>query len=363
MSKTLYIHIGHYKTGTTALQSFLSTKRNLWFLNRNGIDYATVLRKLGKHSRLAFSIYRKAGVDTLMHGYANETPPEDMWQELFDYVRASRHQRVIVSSEEFMRMGAFPRAAAQLPDLMAMAPDIDIRIIVYLRAPDAHLRSWYNQLVKMKVKVPDFNRAVCHMIEPVHYDYALALRPWIDTLGPEALIVRPYTAAIREGNGLFSDFMSIFDVDLKGQLVHLPEKDPNPRLDDQTLEIVRLAQNVDLPDPTVTWTGRRAKEAIEAARGGLPETASGDQSDFDQVWQRIRAGLADLADLPGNAVDCDALAQRLPEPEPERLTEVYEAMAVLLKEIHHLRKSTGAQIFEINRRLEALEQRQSGKAQ
>lgn len=353
MRKTLYIHIGHFKTGTTALQTFLAC--NPKFLARNGLDYAPVSLKHAKHSRLAFSIYRAAGVETLMHGYANTTPPEELWAELFDYVRASPQPRVIVSTEEFMRMGTFPEAAAQLPALAELGYDIDIRIIAYLRAPDAHLRSWYNQLVKMKVKVPDFNLALRHVIEPVHYDYALALRPWVETFGAEAVTVRPYDKASREGNALFADFLSIFGVSLPEKWIYLPKKDPNPRLDDRTLEIVRLMQNAGLPKEAVRWTEKRAVRALESARGGMPEDAAGEGPGFDEIRQRIREGLSGLEDLPGNGVDCATFAGRLPKPEPESLVEARQMIGVLLNEIYQLRKRVNGTLPDILKRLEALE--------
>jgi len=354
MRKTLYIHIGHFKTGTTALQTFLSC--NPKFLAKHDLNYAEVCQKFSKHSRLAFSIYRAAGIETLMHNYNNPAAPEELWGELFDYVRGCKQSRVIVSSEEFMRMGAHPKAAAMLPQMAALAPDIDIRIIAYLRAPDAHLRSWYNQLVKMKVKVPDFNRALSGVIEPVHYDYALALAPWVEIFGAEAVTVRPYTAEIREGTNLFADFIKIFGVDLPARGVYVPRKDPNPRLDDRTLEMTRLMQNAGLPANITNWTAQRAGKLLDAEAG-----AGEDGAAFEAVCAQIRAGLKGVADLPGNAVDTDSFAARLPEPEDQGIIESHQMIGFLLSEIHLLRQRLNSTLPALTARLDALEAAQGNK--
>ena len=104
MQKTLYIHIGHYKTGTTALQVFAS-RRQAMLAETHGLDYPSVRIHNAKHSGYAFALYKAAGVETLMHGYSDPTPPEPIWAELFDHVRASPHAKTVISSEEFMRVG------------------------------------------------------------------------------------------------------------------------------------------------------------------------------------------------------------------------------------------------------------------
>ena len=81
MQKTLYIHIGHYKTGTTALQVFAS-RHQAMLAETHGLDYPSVRIHNAKHSGYAFALYKAAGVETLMHGYSDPTPPEPIWAEL-----------------------------------------------------------------------------------------------------------------------------------------------------------------------------------------------------------------------------------------------------------------------------------------
>ena len=346
MAKTLHLHIGHFKTGTTALQVFLA--RNPKLLARHGLEYADAFRHHAKHSGLAFPIYRAAGVTRLMHGYDAPDTPEDRWTTMFDAVRASRRDAVIVSSEEFMRLGGITAACEMLPRLAALAPDIRVRVIAYLRTPDAHLRSWYNQLVKMRVKVPDFTTAVHEAIEPVHIDYALALRPWIETFGADNLILRPYDDSFRNGTGLYADFLSLFGIELPDRRkLSLPEGDPNPRLDDRTLEIVRLMQNAGASPKLVKQLQARALSYFEAE--GTPQTI------LDEVNARIRTGLSALTALPHSSVDTEFFSERLPQPEDPDRIEQLRMTGFLLREINLLRGRLNKALPEINARLDALE--------
>jgi len=349
MRKTLFFHIGHFKTGTTALQLFLAS--NPEFLTRNGLEYALAFRKHAKHSALAYAIYRAAGVQTLMHGYDDPTPPEDLWPLLFDYVRACEEPKVVISSEEFMRLGAFAEARAMLPRLVAPAKDIDIRVIAYLREPRAHLRSWYNQLVKMGQDVPDFNSAVCHGIESIHLDYAQALRPWIETFGADNVIVRPYPEPRRSDSDLIADFLSVFGVALPEQGVSIPRTDPNPRLDDRVLDLVRLMQNAGIPQKAVRVMTKRAIAFFDAQ----DRLASGDGTTFEDVIRRSREGLSLLKDLPHSTIDPEAFGRRLPEPDATAHLAQTRLAGFLISELSLLRRQLDTALPELAGRLDAVE--------
>ena len=82
----LIVHIGHYKTGTTALQVFCAANRDL--LARQGLLYAERPLKHAKHSALALCLLHQAGVTTLMHGYQANRPAADLWADIFAQARA-----------------------------------------------------------------------------------------------------------------------------------------------------------------------------------------------------------------------------------------------------------------------------------
>lgn len=352
--KTLHIHVGHYKTGTTALQGFLAG--NAKKLRRHGLDYAELFRHFDKHSKFAFSLYRGAGVQTLLHGYSDPTPGEKVWAQLFEAVLASPAEHVLISSEEFMRLGAHPAAAERLRAIIAGAPEgIAFRVIAYLRSPGAHLRSWYNQMVKMSAATSDYNTAVCQVMEPVHYDYALALRPWIDIFGARAVIVRPYEEGFRRDGGLFRDFLGLFGFDydrppgVRGWA--LSEADPNPRMDDRLLELTRALHLANVPEELAHWVTHRAGVVLQQQDAELRAGAKS----FEAVAAEGQAGLAALKDLPGCAVDVERFAQDLPKPEAPWSADLGLVLATLLREQNLLRERMQERTAELRARIAALE--------
>lgn len=353
--KTLYLHIGHYKTGTTALQVMLEESRAR--LRQAGLDYLEFGCLFSKHSDFAFSLLHEAGVTKLMHGYSKSTAPDEFWLGLFDAVRQSSRDTCLISTEEFMRIGSYPDAIKGLERVARLAgEDIDIRVIAYLRAPDAHLRSWYNQLVKMRVPVPGYNRTICDVVEPIHYDYAMALRPWIDIFGPEALILRPYEAEMRQGNTLYADFLSIFDIKADRVKLSLPTEDLNPRLDEDVLELTRLMQNAEFPEHTVAWARERASAYLRTE-----ENTFHTHQDFASLIRRAEAGLAILAEVPDNRVDLDHFRDSLPQPQPLYGDALEKLLGLIVREMRHQQHRLTKAESELRERIEALEKGQTIK--
>ncbi|OIQ44736.1 MAG: hypothetical protein BM558_06655 [Roseobacter sp. MedPE-SW] len=351
MRKTLYLHIGHFKTGTTAIQQFLHLNPRL--LKRHDLAYAETKREHFKHSDLAFSLYQAAGVQELMHGYAKQETPQQVWASVFDELRRSRQSGMIVSTEELIRLACFPQALNILKQIVEAAPDIDIKVIAYLRAPESHLRSWYNQLVKMGCKTPSYNAAISQKIEPVHYDYALALRPWISLFGAEAISLRPYSKESREDYVLFDDFLSIFGIKRPSRGVTLFSEDPNPRMAEDGVEVARVLQNVDAPRWVVKSTQDRF---IAFSQGEQFQDLSVKGDPFEKVRCRTLAGLEQLAlELPEFSEALAQLRADLPVPNEKSSEDGWHLAGFLLAELNTLRKSVVKQNMAFEKRLAALE--------
>ncbi len=358
MRKTIYLHIGHYKTGTTALQVFLNSNRdalqNLGKLWSKGVDYPDQFSHFAKHSQMAFSIYREAGMTRLMYGYSDETPAKERWNSFFDYVRKSKCPSILISSEEFMRMGANPKAAQLLQDIVSpVRNEFNFKIIAYLRHPDAHLRSWYNQLVKLKQPVPDFNRTVCEVMEPIHYDYNLALKPWKNIFGEKSLIVRPYTESLRQDGALFKDFMDCLGVPFDPQKMqdwHIPIGDVNPRLSEKSLELTRIAQNLNTSKEVIDWLQSRYARVYETHRAD--DTGP---TDFHDVVERSRAGLEALKASPETSDLATLYSHHLPAADTSEYVEMVSFAQLLMQENLLTRNKMNENAQKFAKRLAAIE--------
>jgi hypothetical protein len=352
MDKTLYIHIGHYKTGTTALQVFL--QRSGQFLAKNGLQYPDIWSHNAKHSAFAFSLLRAAGVKKMMYDYRDPTPPARMWGDLFEHISGSEVAGTIISSEEFMRIGQFPAAQTMLKRIMENRPEgLRVRAIAYLRDPDSHLQSWYNQLVKMSFPVADLNAAVDGDIEEIHIDYRRALEPWQQILGAENVEIRPYIRDPENADALHRDFMQVLGVDLPQGFVRM-ERDPNPRFDDRVLELVRLMQNMDFPRGTISAIRTQAVAYLEAQ----DRLVEGRRNGMDEARDRARAGLDWLATQPHSKVSAGDYANRLPQGQSQQVTDRNLLLGFVFSEFIQLRQRVNAAALpELTKRLDALEAR------
>lgn len=348
MTKTLILHIGHYKTGTTALQVFCA--QNEAALARRGIVYAQTERHLAKHSGLAFALLRAGGARTLMHGYRRASPPEAVWAPLLDEVRAAPAPAVLASSEEFMRLAQFPQAVAALRAILAGAPDIRLRVVAWLRPIQPHLRSWYNQLVKMGQCEVGFQTAVCTLIEPVHHDYALALAPWAELAGPGGLSLRPYGDALRQGDRLYADFCAALGI-RPPTWPKLPESDPNPRLDDRLLDLVRLFEATAVPKPERAALLERARKRLDWVR-----RQSDDQlAELERLRSRAAAGLAQVARLAGPEFPLEAFLRELPQPITPAERQREGLVEMLMRERADRRAEHAATLARLEARIAELE--------
>lgn len=348
MRKKLWIHIGHFKTGTTALQVFCVTNRRK--LAHHGVPYSTESLNHAKHSRLAFSLYRKAGVTTLMHGFADDTSPEVHWNGVLNELMSGRAPAALISSEEFMRLGSHPEAERILASIIApWREKIDFRIIAYLRPPNSHLRSWYNQLIKMKEPVPDYNTAVTSTMEAVHYDYALALAPWRRIFGDESIRLRTYREEFKNNTEIFHDFLTTLGIECAHDMSgwKLPKRDVNPRMDDRLLEFARIANRIGLQDEAKDWLLKRIGDVLESRPDdGLRA--------FNEVCTRSDKGLEQLhAELDG--LDLSSLQQDTPQPDPTDAANMELALEIALGEVAVLRRQHNRAFKDLSDRIEALE--------
>lgn len=348
----LILHIGHFKTGTTALQSFCSANAEL--LGHQGLVYAPFGVKNHKHSALAFSVLRDAGVTKLLYDFASTRTAQDHWAEVFDAVRAlPKDHSILVSSEEFMRLGEHPAAVALLRDIFATAPDIPIHIVAYLRAPNSHLRSWYNQLIKLGIPAGNFDMAVRSEIETIHWDYARALRPWLDIFGADRVTLRQFDDNLRLGDALYTDFLEAIGYRFPAT-ASVPHKDPNPRLDDRVLDFKRAYTRAGIGPNIIAQAMTRAATNLDAE--GDAEALRNAPS-FETIRGIARAGITSLAKLPGASLNTAHLLANLPKPLPPEARMMGDLVALLAGELAQMRnqhRQMVARLTRLEKRLEAI---------
>ncbi|MDP0929142.1 hypothetical protein Q0601_18305 [Paracoccus onubensis] len=159
MTKNIYLHIGHFKTGTTALQTFLHKHRNglpshnyayplisrpprtlRQFLRAKGetyINHADLSLTLAKDQGLIPPSWYRQGFDT-----------DSAYRKLYKQINRQHADNIIISSEEFIRLALLPQAEQAIGDLRNRLNGYDVGIVFYIREPYSLLKSWYNQINK-----------------------------------------------------------------------------------------------------------------------------------------------------------------------------------------------------------------------
>ena len=154
--KTVYLHIGHYKTGTTAFQSYCAD--NAAGLARRGLLYP-------KTGRLACAPTSHAGLSIPLaadHGFrpprwfASDAAATPTFEALHDEIAQTPQRKALISSEEFIQFALRSDPEAALHDLRAHLDRYRVRVIFMVREPLALLQSWFAQVSRGAVQPKTF---------------------------------------------------------------------------------------------------------------------------------------------------------------------------------------------------------------
>jgi hypothetical protein len=268
---TLYLHIGMPKTGTTAIQNFLTD--NAEALNKHGICYPDLGFRypsigIPRNAHFLIASYiEENGKKTHRRPAAEYEPGLDQLADL-----ARRYDRIILSDEAIWRGSTtredfWPRLKEDLAKR-----SLDLKIIVYLRRQDLWVQSFWAQKVK-KGTTMTFQEYLKYMDE---VSYPVNYYPYMDMLasvfGKDALVIRLYEKEQYEGeqHSLLSDFLNIFGVPLSEDFT-MKKEFYNPSLAGNSIEMRRLLNNL----PDIDRNSHALKQAIRDLQTNHPDTGIG----------------------------------------------------------------------------------------
>ncbi len=201
--KTLFLHIGHYKTGTSAIQKFCSDHARA--LAQIGLYYPAVARPQNNntnHGQLSLSLAQAHGFQP-PPWYVERRSPDEVFSEFREDVEKSGHDRILISSEEFFQLGLRENPLAAIADLRERLTGFDVRIILYIREPMSLLRSWFNQ----RNKGPRGTRTFPVFFQNLNPDFLSQLAPYkcfVEIFGSRNILVRSY---VHRGMAHIADFL------------------------------------------------------------------------------------------------------------------------------------------------------------
>lgn len=197
MLRTLFIHAGPPKTGSTVIQQFC--RDNAAGLARHGVYWPrTGTERLNAHhANLVDAFSRPPGASPLL---------KKLKSELAD---ANWPERVLISSEHFA-----PRIADadyfKTLEIHCQSLGYFPHLIAYIRPQPALINSHYTQFVKNWRPVPPLAAFISKALAMVRFDYPKMFAPILAS--PTArLTLRPYSQQTLSV-GLLRDFLAVLDI-------------------------------------------------------------------------------------------------------------------------------------------------------
>lgn len=208
--KTLYLHIGQEKTGTTSVQQFLSVNRSQ-LLKEHGILYPFSDGISSSNERhFNHSCFAAAFLPESKRSFVHQSKiacVSDAIENLCKNVELdSKTEKALLSCEHFSsRFGD-----KEVCQLARSLNQYHVRIICYVRRQDDYqisrfseaLRSGTYHWLDLTKKPADLNRM----------NYLLNLEPWIKYFGVDAVNLRSFDSQSFKRSGLLVDFLDTIGI-------------------------------------------------------------------------------------------------------------------------------------------------------
>lgn len=254
--KTLYLHIGTPKTGTTSIQHFC--KHNTKVLAEKGVCYPIFNFKYLSSGNSRNGLF-------LQNSYYNQNGERDKSVEEKYFDKGSEKLKElfkkydnIVLSDEGIWQTAFVRARGKdtISKIKKMAEEgnYQVKIIVYLRSQEEYAVSWWNQLVKHsrtsanKVSWAYYRKNIARYVGLDYYGNLMQLE---EAFGQGNIIVRRFDKEYFKNGRLLDDFLDVFGLEYTDEF-EITQEERNTRFSDNACEVKRAINKI----PTVTQKDR-----------------------------------------------------------------------------------------------------------
>ena len=257
--KTLYIHIGTPKTGTTSLQHFCTENAKLF--EEQGYCYP-----IFPHKFKYINIMRN-GFFLSYKGYDENRNRDQIEEARFfrqgmDFVLDNfrKFDNVILSDESIWNV-VFKRGKPDLWERLKKEADEHgyvIKVVVYLRRQDSLATSWWNQKIKIGKRV--YSKASWEKFvknpTKLELEYYEPLKLIEKSVGKENIIVRRFGGQYFKNGSIFEDFIDAVGMRYSSRFV-ISEGQRNVSLVGNTHEIKRILNTIpDLSDQNNTFFRR-----------------------------------------------------------------------------------------------------------
>ena len=243
--KTLHVHIGTPKTATTAIQHFC--KENAKILAEKGFCYPIFPFRYPENSDahngrfLWAKLFDENGVRDRKQEEINFRKGMEIVKRLFE-----TYNDIIVSDESIWRaMDSEKKDFWNVLEQEAKENGFSLHAIVYLRRQDKYYLSHWNQQVKKHRLEEPFDVYIGKRTGRLRLDYYWKLERMASVIGKECITVRRYDRETFQGGSIYSDFLSVFGLELTEEYT-MAQEIRNIGLYGNTHEIKRILNSLSL---------------------------------------------------------------------------------------------------------------------
>jgi hypothetical protein len=217
LKNTLYIHFGTGKTGTSAIQNFLSNNDKV--LSDKGIKYIETMRWGGGHHPLAWILHYKYSNVYLMDKYSSSfIEQRDRYlDELREEIAKISGKSIVISSENFPFLNG-----DAIDELISLFPKMPVKAIFYIRNIRDQSLSLAAEVVKFKSSSTNDER-ISHVYENhlklFYNNYLRSLNIMETKIGKGNIIFRKYGYEYFTGGNIFADILEALNICLSDEFI------------------------------------------------------------------------------------------------------------------------------------------------
>lgn len=258
--RTVFIHIGIHKTGSTAIQRFLRDDAN-----------RGLLRTYGYHN-IQPRFLLKPTIEQIQ-GCDSEIIEKEK-RECLELIENTEHGNLVISSEHFSGdvFSAYSEASLWAKTLHSIFGSNRVKIIAYLRRQDHFIEALYNNSIRVGCEwtFADF----CDVMDIHGFNWYKHLTQYAQYFGKGNIIVRPYeTIQLQDGN-VVPDFFGILGIPSDAIQARTPQWD-NIGYGRSALELARICNSALNRDDGVL-----IKEALDQLQA-MQQSGDHTRSPFD----------------------------------------------------------------------------------
>ena len=211
--KTIYIHIGTPKTGTTSIQRFLTQNNTL--LAQKGIFYPIAGRLYSEDGTRTYNISNAA---TAINGHllcdmklVNDEWPCDikLFKKQLDIFAKSAYSTMVLSEENLFCYLNSTYLFLRMDALWQLLSNYDVKIIIYFRKSIEYITSLWKETVKLR-----HFKTLENYLETLDYAESLAVvHNLLTRVDLDNIIVRTFEPTIWVNNDLIDDFLSALNIE------------------------------------------------------------------------------------------------------------------------------------------------------